>query len=385
MSAREAAEQAEARLAAELGVSGVVLASSGRAGLTLLLQLLREEAPERNEVVLPAFGCFTLPSAAVRAGLRIRVVDLAPESFELDLQALGPLLGPRTLALVAPHLLGHPLDIPALAQAAESAGAFLIDDAAQALGARRDGQRAGSGGVGGILSFGRGKPLSAMGGGAILIGDSARAARLARLAATLPPAPEGRRIRQAGLTAAGSLALIPELYALAARAPWLRLGITEYDPSFPLARLDSFRSALVGLGLPRLSAVNAARRRHAALWRQGLAGNSAYPLLSVPVGAEPIELRLPVLAASARDRERALAALRRAGIGASRLYPAPLTAIPALARHSPEADRSFPQATALAERLLCLPTYPYLDSARIAAGVTILAELGKRAIAERGR
>jgi perosamine synthetase len=375
VSDRDGERAARAALSTALGVPYVFLLSTGRAGMALLLASLHAESPNRDEVVLPAYGCFSLPSSIVRAGLRIRLVDLARGGFELDRSAVVRLLGPRTLAVIVPHLLGYPLATQAIADAARQAGAVLIDDAAQALGASRDGTLAGTAGTAGILSFGRGKPLSAMGGGAIVTRDATLAANLERMLALLPAGAPGARLRSAGSAALSSLLLDPRLFGLVSRVSWLKLGCTEYDPAFPLGRLDGFRAALIARGWPRLAAANAARARHADAWRAGLHSVPGWTPFAIPERTSPVELRLPILTTSGALRERALVVLRTLGIGASRLYPAPLTVIPALARHSPEAGHDFPWAQVLADRLLCLPTYPYLNSDLIAAGCAALARL----------
>ena len=378
------AAAAERALAAALGVPWAVTLDSGRAALALLLIEIHRRTPARTEVVLPAYGCFTLASAVVRAGLRIRLVDLVPEGFDLDPAELAAVAGKETLAVVAPHLLGYPIALAPLKRVADAAGALVIDDAAQALGARADGDYAGAGGRAGILSFGRGKPLSALGGGAIVTRDLDLASDLASAVAALPvrDAPPAR-IGRAAAAALYTPLLHPWLYALAARIPALHVGCTEYDPGFPLARLDGFRAALMARGLSRLAFVNAARRRNAAQWETYLHGIPGFTPIAPRPGTEPVTLRLPVLCATADLRARALHALRRLGLGASRLYPAPLTVIPALARVSPDARRDFPAARDLAERLLCLPIYPHLDERRIRTGAAVLRTLASsmRAVA----
>ncbi len=285
-------------------------------------------------------------------------------------------VGPETLAVVAPHLLGHPLALGPLSSIAAAAGATVIDDAAQALGARDERDFAGTGGGAGILSFGRGKPLSALGGGAIVTRDLDLAAEL-RVALAALPVPGGPPVWLGHAVAAALYTplLHPAIYPIAARLPALHVGCTEYDPAFPLVRLDGFRAALMQRGLPRLAVANAARRRNAAHWAAHLAGIPGFMPIPPRPGTEPVALRFPVLCATAELRGRALAALRRQGLGASLLYPAPLTAIPALARASRDARGSFPVARALAERLLCLPTYPHVDERRIRAGAEVLRAL----------
>jgi dTDP-4-amino-4,6-dideoxygalactose transaminase len=376
LAAGRAAERLGRALADRLGVRQAWPVSSGRAGLALVLAVLRRLDPGRDEVVVPAYTCYSVPSAVVRAGLRVRLVDLASRGFDLDPAALREAVGPRTAAIVAAHLLGYPLDLAPVHTAARAAGAVVIDDAAQALGARVRGRPAGAGGAVGLLSFGRGKPLSALGGGAILCDEPQLVEPIGQAVAALPGAGRTKAAVTALEAALYSPLLHPGIYWLPARLSFLKIGITEYDPDFPIARLDGFRSGLARRGLPRLEAANEARRRAAERLGQRLAGVEGIELVPAPPAGDPIFLRFPVLLASAELRDRALAELRAAGIGASRLYPAPLTAIPALAGHSPGAGRSFPNAGRLARRLLCLPTYPHAGAAALAKAAARRARIG---------
>jgi len=357
---------------ASLGVRFALAMDSGRAALALALAALHRARPDRDEVVLPAFTCFTLPAAAVRAGLRVRLVDLVPQSFAPDPDQLSAVAGPRTLAVVAPHLVGYPLDLTPLRHAAARVGAIVVDDAAQALGARIAGLPAGAAGDLGILSFGRGKPLTALGGGAVICDDPQIAAPIEDAARALAAPPRGAALRHAAAAALYTPVLSPRLYWLPARLRFLKLGLTEYDPGFPLRPLDAFRTSLAVRGLERLALVNEARRRTAERLTRALADIPGLTLLPVPAAGHVIFLRFPILFPSPADRDRAHAALRAAGIGSSRLYPAPLTAIPHLARHSPDAGRSFPVAAQLAGTLLCVPTYPHVGEREVAITAAIL-------------
>jgi dTDP-4-amino-4,6-dideoxygalactose transaminase len=362
-------------LADRLGVKWANTVSSGRAALATILTLLHQRHPARDEVVLPAFGCFSLASAVVRANLRLRLVDLAPGGFDCNPDQLSELAGPRSLALIAAHLLGYPVDLEPLQSAATRVGAVLIDDAAQALGARRRGQAAGGGGAVGILSFGRGKPLTALGGGAIICSDPQLVAPLEQATKQLPGAPLARTALLALEAALYSPLLDPRIYWLPERLPLLRVGATEYDPGFSIRRLDGFRIGLIMRGLARLEVVNEARRRGAERLRLALAGVSGLELISPPPASHTIYLRFPVVMPSEKLRARAQTELRRAGIGASRLYPAPLSAIPALAGRSPDLERDFPEANRLAGRLLCLPTYPHCDEGLVEKSAAILRRI----------
>ncbi len=364
-------------LADALGVRWGCPISSGRAGLALLLEILHRRAPGRDEVVVPAYTCYSVPSSIVRAGLRVRMVDLAPQGFAWNRTELEAVTSKRTLAIVATHLLGYPIDLRPIRAVTQAVRATLIDDAAQALGARLDGQAAGGGGDAGILSFGRGKPLTALGGGAVLCDDPQLIRPLEETIAALPRPPVERTACTALVATLYSPLLHPELYWLPARLPFLRIGVTEFNPTFLMRRLDGFRIGLILRGLARVDAVNEARRRSAERFARALRGIEGLELVSPAPESYAIYLRFPVLLPDVELRDRAMIALRIAGIGASCLYPEPLTGIPAIRERSPDGRRIFPNAERMAKRLLCLPTYPHVDDRVVERAAEILSSVLK--------
>ena len=68
------------------------LVSSGKAALTLILQALKELHPERNEVLIPAFTCYSVPSSIVRAGLKVKLCDISPDTLDFDYNQLEKIL-----------------------------------------------------------------------------------------------------------------------------------------------------------------------------------------------------------------------------------------------------------------------------------------------------
>ena len=85
-------ERFEAELKDYCGMRHCFLLSSGKAALTFILEALREIRPERDEVLIPAFTCYSVPSAIVRAGLRVRLCDINPETLDFDFDQLGTIL-----------------------------------------------------------------------------------------------------------------------------------------------------------------------------------------------------------------------------------------------------------------------------------------------------
>ena len=173
------------------GVAHCFPVSTGRAALTLLLQALSRLSPDRREVIVPAYTCFSVPASIVKAGLTPRIVDVRPDTLDFSADALAGVDGRSVLAVIATNLYGMPNDLPALSQAARQMGAFLIDDAAQAMGADVGGRASGTWGDAGLYSLDKGKNISAIDGGLLVTRSDGRRPRdRARLAR---PRPAGRR------------------------------------------------------------------------------------------------------------------------------------------------------------------------------------------------
>jgi dTDP-4-amino-4,6-dideoxygalactose transaminase len=147
-------------------------------------------------VVIPTFCCTAVVSPIVAAGA---VPVLADVGAELNITAatVEAVLGKRTKAIVVPHLFGNPAEIDAIGDLVKGKGVYVIDDAAQALGANIDGRCLGSLGDAGIISFGSEKVCFGLGGGAVVVGSDDLAAQLA---ASGLSAPSGRAAARACLS-----------------------------------------------------------------------------------------------------------------------------------------------------------------------------------------
>jgi perosamine synthetase len=367
----EAAERFATALAGYLGVWACYPTSSGRAALALLLGVLRENlGAGRDEVIMPAYTCPALARVTLDAGLRPRLVDVNPGSLGMDDAGLWRAAGERTLAIIHVHPFGLPLGMDAARAAATESGAALIEDAAQALGARlrppEGGQRtvrAGAAATYGLLSFGPGKPLSTGGGGAICVSDPPAAARLERAWRELPEASSPG-------TAAGLIAsrvtLTPGGWPVAVRLGARRFSESETGMRYRMARISSFGAAIGLRALPRLDGVNARRVQIAHALGPRLADLDFLWLPSPAAGSGPIYLRLPVVFKDADARDGAYDRLTAAGLGAGRMYLRPLS------EQYATLVGPFPGAEALAIRLLTLPTHAYVtdeDVMRIAGAL----------------
>jgi dTDP-4-amino-4,6-dideoxygalactose transaminase len=348
------ASRLRAGLASLLDAEEVTLHASGREALRVAFAQLASERG-RSEVVIPAYTCWSVPAAAVAAGLQVRLVDVNLRG-QIDAEALAKLPLERAAALVVTNLLGVPEPIEPLRALLEPAGVAIIDDAAQALGTRAaDGPVGGRGDIG-VLSFARGKPLSALGGGGL-----AWRKRPAGIARPEDPAP--RRASALLRAAAYDLALLPFGFRLLAAVPALRIGETVYDPAFPRGAIDG---ASLCLASARLGGLERCRRERSAR-AESLAAQLRERTRFEPLTAEPgrgAYPRLGVVAPSGAARDAALGAL--AQLGATRLYPAPLDGIPALESQC-SGGLGLPGARAFAERLLTLPVHAGLSTRTVDA------------------
>jgi perosamine synthetase len=374
-------------LSSRLGGGQVTLLGSGRAALFVAFEVLSMAAergsggpgPRRDEVLLPGYTCPSIVAAAHRAGLRTRPVDVDPRTLNFDQASLADADLARVLAIVSTSLFGIPEDLPFLESFARERGIALVDDAAQALGASRAGRPVGGFGSVGILSFERGKNLTTVRGGALICHDPALAPLVQARTAGLGPRVLPRRMLEAVELGLYGLFLHPRLYTLPDGL--LSLGETTCDPDFPLATYSPGLAPMGSMLLERIDALAATRGERAGWYRDGLDAAGLGDRVLIPGSGEtaaepgPVYPRLPVLLPDRASRDRALGLLAKAGMGASRFYPAALVDFPPARRYLAADAPDTPNARALAARLLTLPTHGHVtrdDADRI---VRILASV----------
>jgi dTDP-4-amino-4,6-dideoxygalactose transaminase len=350
---REPVEQLCRQLARRLAARGISLHASGREALRAAL-LRAAQSTGRGEVLVPAYTCFSVAAACVAAGLGVRLIDLDAHGHALA-DALPERDWRGAAACLVDNLFGLPSPLHALAARARGAGTWLIDDAAQALGAVSPEGSVGSRGDVGLLSFGRGKPLSGLGGGAL--------AWLSLEPGSSPALPSPAPLRAGLRRLAYALASTRPAFGLLASIPALEIGESVYDPDFARGGIDGASALLALAGLADLDA-SAARRRaraHSIAARLAERGSAFEPLLERE-GCAGVFPRLALLAPDARRRDAALERLRVCG--ATPMYPTPLGAIPRLAPHL-VGDARCPGAADFCARLLTLPTHARVGEASV--------------------
>ncbi|MDT8261748.1 DegT/DnrJ/EryC1/StrS family aminotransferase, partial [Roseomonas sp. DSM 102946] len=160
----------EAALADFLGLEEVLLTCSGTAALMVALRSLMARS-SRRRVAVPGFTCPLVAIAIHALGLEVCPCDTLPGTAELDPDSLAPLCDERLLAVLPTHLAGRVAALDAVLALAEGCGAWVIEDAAQALGARAGGVPVGLRGHIGFFSLAVGKGLTLYEGGVLVSRD----------------------------------------------------------------------------------------------------------------------------------------------------------------------------------------------------------------------
>ena len=320
----EEGEAFEAEWAEYCGVAHAVGVGNGTDAIQITLRAAGIGPGE--EVIVPALTSAWTAMAVAMAGATPVFADVDPERHTLELAALEAAITPRTAAVIAVHLYGCPADMVSLTELGHRHNLLVLEDAAQAHGARYQGARVGGLADAATFSFYPTQNLGAYGdAGAVTTGDAALAHKV-------------RLLRHGGQ----SSAYLHEL-----------LGTNS--------RLDEMQAAILRVKLPYLDEWNGKRRALAARYYAGLGDSDDLRLPAEADGVEHVYHRY-VVRTSHRDRLRDY--LAGAWVDTGVHYPKPVHLQEAFTQFGYEPG-SCPNAEALAGEVLSLPIFPQLDSREV--------------------
>lgn len=364
-------------LAQWLGVEQVQLECSGTSALMVALRTLKARQPQRSEVIAPAYTCPLVALAVAQCGLHLRLCDLRPDTLDMDSACLQALCSEQTLALLPTHLCGRVADVAAAVSCAQAVGAYVIEDAAQALGARINGQSVGLQGDIGFFSMAVGKGLSTFEGGVLISHDAELAHALgenSRRSTRPQPWMELRRslellgyaalYRPRGLYLAYGRSLRQSL----ARGDWIEAAGDDFGDFIAQHRLGRWRQRVGARALQRLNAFQQQTQM------QAMARVEQLQSLGIEVigdGASGAQGSWPVILIRMPDRASRDAMLQAhwaEGCGLSLPF---VHVLPDYGRyqHVLTAAQQDPavQARDWAQRLIAISNSPWLDPPRFAA------------------
>lgn len=316
------------------------------------LSCSEQHAASVPEVILPAYACPDLISAVVYAQCRPVLVDIEHGLPYMRLPDLQSSLNANTVAVIAPWFLGVPERFAEIRALLTASNALLIEDSAQWF-PESDPTEAYQGDLV-VLSFGKGKPVSLLGGG--LLYD-----RRADLRALFPiPAPAAAVPSSLPALlakfAAYNLVIHRLFYWLIELAPFIEMGKTVYKKLESLQEIPALKLSFIQANIDAYLQ----RTRRAENGLKQLLSDVGFPHSALsnraPTYQQQRMLRFPILVDVPAQRNSLLDSLQRAGLGASTFYPAPLNEIDNI----PDIVKSqgpFPNAKDFASRLITLPTH----------------------------
>ncbi len=315
----------EKELAEYCGTKHAIGCASGSDAL--LLAMMAVDVGPDDEVITTPYSFFATVSSITRLGAKPVFVDIDPETYNLDVDAVVAKIGDRTRAVQPVHLYGQCAETDRLNRICKEKAIPVIEDAAQAIGAEDGGKRAGAIGLIGCFSFYPSKNLGGMGdGGFMTTDDDATAERLRALRV------HGSRERY--------------------YHKWIGLN----------SRLDGFQGAILRVKLPHLDGWSNKRKANADRYRQLFMEHDLDQKVGLPVerpGVRHIYNQFVVRVPEMRDELKEF--LAASGIGTDVYYPVPLH-LQECFSYLGHSEGDFPKAERAARETLALPIYPELDS-----------------------
>jgi dTDP-4-amino-4,6-dideoxygalactose transaminase len=306
----------EDAFAAYCGVSHCVGVANGLDALALVLKA--QGIGPGDEVIVPSHTFIATWLAVSQVGATVVPVEPRESTCNIDPTLIAAAITPRTKAIIAVHLYGQPAEMTSILDIAKKHGLFVLEDAAQAHGARFDGRRTGGLGHAAAFSFYPGKNLGALGdGGAVTTNDSVLANRL-------------RRLRNYGSSAR-----------------------YHHDVPGPNSRLDEIQAAILSTKLSHLDEDNAHRTQLATVYRENLR-EAAVQTLETAEGTESV-WHLFVVRTS--RREALVDFLKTRGVSTLIHYP---IACHQQGAYAHMARQALPISDRLQHEVLSLPIGPHL-------------------------
>ncbi len=357
----------ESELKEHYNVKHCFLLSSGKAALTIILKALHELYPERNEVLIPAFTCYSVPSAILKAGLKVKVCDINPETLDFDFKQLKKILSPSNatnskssiLAVLPTHLFGLPADVGRVRKINKDDKISIIEDAAQAMGGTLKEKKLGTLGDAGFFSLGRGKAFSTIEGGIILTNNNSFADNITKQMKNTPTYNMLDIIKLVIYSITLTIFMRPALFWFPKSLPFLKLGQTIFEPEFPLKKMSSFQAGLAKNWQFRLRNMKSIREQKANAFRAAFQENDNLTSSMIYQNGNHSLLRFPLKICDTQILDRILSKSEKQGLGIMMAYPDSINNIKELQNYFK--NKTYPKATMISKHLITLPAHHFLS------------------------
>ena len=329
-------EKFEAEIASSLGCSFAIGCASGSDAL--LLALMAMGVDSGDEVITSPFTFVATAGSIARLKAKPVFVDIDPETYNLDCKQLEAVFTRNTKAIIPVHLFGLPAEMDSVMEVARARGVAVLEDAAQAIGARYHGKHVGNIGTCGCFSFFPSKNLGGAGdGGMITTNDPKFAETLSVLR------DHGSRKRY------------------------------HYELLGMNSRLDALQAAILRVKLRHLGRLSQARRRNAARYQQLFKDAGLDRWIGLPTEPQGLLHVYNQFVIRTQRRDPLRDHLHDYGIPTEIYYPLPLHLQPAFA-YLGYTKGSFPRAEAASQEVLALPIFPTMSEAQQKIVVDAIAQ-----------
>lgn len=329
-------EEFEAKLAKSVGVQNVIGVSSGTDAL--LVSMMALEVEPGDEIITTPYTFFATAGCIARLGARPVFVDIDDNTFNIDPSLVPAAVTEKTVGIIPVHLFGQCVDMDPILETASINGLWVLEDAAQAIGAEYDGKYSGSLGDMGIFSFFPAKNLGALGdGGAVTTNDKRLAEKV-------------RSHRQHGSQ-----------------------NKYKHEDVGGNFRLDSLQAAFLSVKLPHLRSWEDGRRRVATIYNEEL---KDLENLQLPHEVQKLHHVYNQYVVRSNKRDALARALDSAGIGSAVYYPLPLHLQECFKELGYSAG-DFPMSERASKEALALPVDPLLEDQQLQKIIQTIRNLSK--------
>lgn len=357
----------ETEVASMLGIKHALCVPQARFGLYLVFARLI--TPERPNVVMSPYTIHDVVNMVLCAGGQPVFADIEAETCNIDAAQVRDLVDDHTAAVMVTHLHGLACDIGQIRSICDESGVPLVEDAAQAFGARVGGQFLGSFGDASVFSFGRAKNVNAFYGGMVVTRNATLAESIRREVDSLPNESTKKLIKRMANCLLGDILTAPPVYS------WLTFKVFRYGaikgvdavnkvvqtennpvrkeklPATYRRQLTQMQARLIQRQLPKLDRDTQARLQMARIYHEGLSGQEGVILPPWREDGSHIYLQFPI---QVEDRWDYVRYMMRHGRDLAIQHM----------RSAAELDifqdffKECPNARSTADRLVLLPTYP---------------------------
>jgi dTDP-4-amino-4,6-dideoxygalactose transaminase len=308
---------------------------------------------KRKKVILPAYTCYSVPSAVLMTGLDIVLCDLMPDTLDYDFDELEKLADEDTLCIISTHLFGIPSDVGRVRDIAKRRGIYIIEDAAQAMGAVNGREKLGTLGDVAFFSLGRGKNITCGSGGIIVTSSEEIGRSIKEHYLELREEPPGEYVKSIIEVIFMMIFLNPNFYWFPDGLPFLKIGETRFYKTFPVYRLSSFKAGLLHRWRDKLEENNNFRLKNGEYYINQLDLKKTIRMYSDGFHY----LRFPLYMHHGSQKERICK--RYKSLGISPMYPDSINHIMEVGEKL--GSLKFKNAEMIAKTLVTLPTHILLE------------------------